>query len=138
MPLADQVGALAELQAEGKIRHLGLSKVSITQIEAASAIADIAAVQNKYHRSDSRSDDVLRYCEQTGLAFVPYAPLGGGQLTSRNCESGGNQAPAQRALGWLLDRSPVILPIPGTTSERHVTENCACSPRLEARSWIGR
>ncbi|MFJ3405421.1 aldo/keto reductase [Promicromonospora sp. NPDC090134] len=112
VPLDDQIGELAALQAEGKIRHLGLSKVTTTQIGAALKTAPIAAVQNRLNQSDG-DHDIVRYCTQEDLAFVPYAPLGAGSLV----------ADTRAAITYLLDLSPVVLPIPGTSSIEHLEVN---------------
>lgn len=118
VPLADQLGELAALREEGKIRHIGVSKATVTQVEAARAITPIAAVQNKFnHLEGDRA--VLEYCTVHGLAFVPYAPLSAGTL-ARN---GG----APEAIRWLLDQSPAVLPIPGTTSIDHLHANLAAA-----------
>jgi pyridoxine 4-dehydrogenase len=128
VPLAESVGALKELQDEGKIRHVGLSNVKLDQLEAAREIVDIVSVQNRYSLSDRGSDDVLAACERYGVAFLPYFPLAAGKLTK---SGGGLDAVAQRhgatagqvALAWLLARSPNMLPIPGTSSADHLEEN---------------
>jgi pyridoxine 4-dehydrogenase len=128
VPLEDQLGALDELRQAGKIRHLGLSEVSIEELEAARAIAPIVSVQNRYNLLDRGSQDVLDHCEAEGLGFLPWFPVATGKLT----EPGGPVAdlteetgatPAQLALAWLLRTSPVMLPIPGTSSVAHLEEN---------------
>jgi pyridoxine 4-dehydrogenase len=128
VPLEDQLGALAELQREGKIRHIGLSQVSVDEIRRARAIAPIVTVQNLYNLADRTSEDVLAYCETEGLGFIPWFPIATGELARRGGpldaiaeESGAS--PAQLALAWLLRRSPVMLPIPGTSSVAHLEEN---------------
>ena len=119
--LEDQVGELADLQREGKIRHLGLSEVTIDQLERARAIAPIVSVQNRYNLADRDSEDVLDHCEREGIAFIPWFPLGGaGNRPARGTA-------AQIALAWLLRRSPVMLPIPGTASVAHLEENIAAA-----------
>lgn len=129
VPLADQLGVLTSMQAEGKIGHIGLSKVTLEQVRAASALADIAAVQNKYNLMDQTSEDVLRHCEITGITFAPYAPLASGALTTPGVLDGlardHGATPAQLALAWLLHRSPAITPIPGTHCSAHLHENLA-------------
>jgi aryl-alcohol dehydrogenase-like predicted oxidoreductase len=110
VPLAEQVGALRRLRDEGKARRVGLSEVSLEQLREAEAITEIASVQNRYNMEDRTSEDVLDYCESRGIAFIPWRPV----------------APAAdkaAALAWLLRRSPVMLPIPGTSSMRHLEEN---------------
>lgn len=114
--LEDQVGELADLQREGKIRHIGLSEVSVEQLERARAVAPIVSVQNRYNFVDRQSEDVLEYCEREGIAFIPWFPL----------HTGGRVTP-QIALAWLLRRSPVMLPIPGTSSLEHLEENIAAA-----------
>jgi aryl-alcohol dehydrogenase-like predicted oxidoreductase len=128
VPAADQFGLLAELVTEGKVAAVGLSEVGIADIEAASAVVDVASVQNRYNVAERASDDVLRYCTEQGIAFLPWAPVGSGRLA----EPGGpvaeiaaltGAAPAQVALAWLLQRSSVMVPIPGTSSVAHAEEN---------------
>jgi pyridoxine 4-dehydrogenase len=128
VPIEDSVGALAELREEEKIRHVGLSNVNAEQLERAQQIVPVVSVQNRYNVADRASEDVVRACEESGLAFFPWAPLGRRTLA----ESGGpldhaarahGAAPGQVALAWLLHRSPVILPIPGTSSIAHFEEN---------------
>jgi pyridoxine 4-dehydrogenase len=130
VPLEDQVGELKKLQDEGKIRHIGLSEVSIDQIEAASKVATIATVQNLYNLANRAAEDVVDYCEQHGIGFIPWFPLAtgelsrpGGPLDSLAAVKGAT--PAQLALAWLLRRSPVMLPIPGTSQVAHLEENMA-------------
>lgn len=132
VPLEDSVGALAALQTEGKIRHIGLSNVSIDDLRRAQRIVPIASVQNRYNISDRTSDDVLAECERQGIAFLPWRPLdtghlatGGGALASVAYRSGAT--PAQIAIAWLLARSSVITPIPGTSSLAHLEENVAAA-----------
>jgi len=128
VPLADQLGALVELQAAGKIGRIGLSEVSASEIEAARTITPIATVQNLYNLSDRSAEPVLDYCEREGIGFIPWFPMATGALASR----GGPLrlmadrlavTPAQIALAWLLQRSPVMLPIPGTSTVVHLEEN---------------
>jgi pyridoxine 4-dehydrogenase len=130
VPAADQFGVLAELRQQGKIRHVGLSEVGIDQVQAARDIVPVASVQNRYSLADRAWERVLDHCEGEGIAFLPWFPLGAGRLA----EAGGalveiarrHQAtPAQVALAWLLQRSPVMLPIPGTSSVAHLEENLA-------------
>jgi pyridoxine 4-dehydrogenase len=128
VPAADQFGLLAELVAEGKVAAVGLSEVGVEQIEAARAVVDVVSVQNRYNLIDRASDDVLRHCTEQGIAFLPWAPVAAGRLA----EPGGPVAEiaertgatsSQVALAWLLQRSSVMLPIPGTSSPAHVEEN---------------
>jgi len=131
VPFADSVGALAEAQRAGKIRHVGLSNVSVTQLEAARRIAPIASVQNQYNLENRKSEDVLKACERLGVAFIPWYPLGdGAALRSRGVKGLAGRLglrPAQVALAWLLAHSPVMLPIPGTASIAHLEENTAAA-----------
>ncbi len=131
VPFADSVGVLAEAQRAGKIRHLGLSNVSVTQLEAARRIAPIASVQNQYNLENRKSEDVLKACERLRVAFIPWYPLGdGAALRSRGVKGLARRLglpPAQVALAWLLARSPLMLPIPGTASIAHLEENTAAA-----------
>jgi pyridoxine 4-dehydrogenase len=128
VPLADQLGALVELQSEGKIRHIGLSEVSVTEIQSARAITTIATVQNLYNVSDRGADPTLEYCEREGIGFIPWFPMATGRLARRGgplqrIADAHDVTPAQLALAWLLQRSPVLLPIPGTSTVPHLEEN---------------
>ncbi|MBX7264630.1 aldo/keto reductase [Micromonospora sp. Llam7] len=132
VPLADQLGELTLLRQEGKIRHIGLSEVTVEQIEAARRIAPIASVQNLYNLANRGAEDVLAYCEGNGIAFIPWFPIAtgdlarpGGPLDDISAEHGAT--PAQLALAWLLRRSPVMIPIPGTSSVTHLEENVAAA-----------
>jgi len=131
VPFADSVGVLAEAQRTGKIRHLGLSNVSVKQLEAARRIAPIASVQNQYNLENRESEDLLKACERLGVAFIPWYPLGdGAALKSRGVKQLARRLglpPAQVALAWLLAHSPVMLPIPGTASIAHLEENTAAA-----------
>ena len=115
VPLEDSIGALKELQDEGKIRHIGVSNVSLEELELARSLVDVVSVQNRYNREDRRSEDVLEECERLGIGFIPWFPLGTGDLSPRD------------AIPWLLARSPVMLPIPGTSSVEHLEENVAAA-----------
>jgi aryl-alcohol dehydrogenase-like predicted oxidoreductase len=131
-PLADQVGALVELQAEGKIARIGLSNVAVPEIEAARAITPIATVQDRYNLSDRRAQPALDYCEREGIGFIPWFPMHIGPLARPGGpveRIAGEHAvtPAQLALAWLLQRSPVLLPIPGTSTVAHLEENLAAA-----------
>ena len=132
VPLGDQLGELVALQQEGKIRHIGLSEVSVKQLKQASKIARIVSVQNLYNLSNRSAEDVLDHCEQAGIAFIPWFPLAtgklaapGGPLDALAVQHGAT--PSQLALAWLLRRSPVMLPIPGTSSVAHVEDNLAAA-----------
>jgi aryl-alcohol dehydrogenase-like predicted oxidoreductase len=128
VPLADQIGELGDLRSEGKIRHIGLSEVGVAEIEEARKIAPIVSVQNLYNLTNRRSEDILDYCERENIAFIPWNPLAIGDLARSDgpladvAEKAG-ATPSQVALAWLLRRSPVMLPIPGTGSVAHLEEN---------------
>ena len=132
VPAEEPLGALAELREEGKIRHIGLSEVSVEQIQRAQQIVPIVSVQNRYNLTDRDSEAVLDFCECEGIGFIPWFPLATGDLA----RPGGpldeiatryGASPGQVALAWLLWRSPVILPIPGTSSVEHLVENVAAA-----------
>ncbi|MCW5254328.1 aldo/keto reductase [Streptomyces sp. SHP 1-2] len=129
VPLEDQLGVLRDMQTEGKISDIGLSKVNLDQVRTASILVDVAAVSNKYNVTDRASEDVLRHCEMTGISFVPYAPLAAGALTTSDAlgqiAQDYGMTPSQLALAWLLHRSSAITPIPGTKSSTHLHENLA-------------
>lgn len=132
VPADDQLGTLADLQAEGKIRHIGLSEVTVAQIEHARTRVPIVSVQNRYSLTDREYDDVLEHCARHGLGFIPWYPLAAGSLTapggplSRMATTLGATVP-QLALAWLLWRSPVMLPIPGTSRVAHLAENVSAA-----------
>ena len=128
VPREEQFGLMKQLQDEGKVRHLGLSEVTVEEIEAARELFEVATVQNLYNLSNRQSEEVLDYCEEHDIGFIPWFPLAAGKLA----EPGGAVAetavahdatPGQVALAWLLARSPVMLPIPGTSSVEHLEEN---------------
>jgi aryl-alcohol dehydrogenase-like predicted oxidoreductase len=131
VPLEESVGALKKLQEEGKIRHIGLSNVNLAELDRASKIATIVSVQNRYSLFDRASERVLEACQARNLAFIPWYPLGAGELAHHRALSHvatEQQAlPAQVALAWLLQRSPLMLPIPGTSSLHHLEENVAAA-----------
>lgn len=132
VPLEDQIGALAEMQQAGWIRHIGLSEVGIDEITAAQAVAPITSVQNLYNLGNRMHEPVLEHCEQNGIAFIPWFPMAMGRLAKENSPLAGVAAsrgatPAQVALAWLLRRSPVMIPIPGTSSVRHLEQNIAAA-----------
>jgi aryl-alcohol dehydrogenase-like predicted oxidoreductase len=124
MPLEESLAVIAEYREAGKIREVGISAVDVDQVEAARKLVPIAAVQNHYNVSDRGSDDVVDYCEENGIVFVPYYPLKG-ELPPGAAEIAGSRGAttAQIALAWLLHRSPAMLPIPGTLSIEHLREN---------------
>lgn len=130
--LEDQIGALLDLQREGKIRHIGLSEVTVEQIETVRRMAPVVSVQNRYSLADRSSEDVLNYCRREGIGFIPWNPLEIGRLATpgglpaRVIQRLGAQ-PAQVAIAWLLKKSPVMLPIPGTSRVKHLEENTAAA-----------
>ena len=134
VPFAESVGALAALKDEGKIRHIGLSNVSLAELEQAERLTPVVSVQNRFNLDDRRSDGVLEYCARKSIAFIPWAPLDSGRHTRQS----GSRALARvadrhevpvgvAAIAWLLARSKVMLPIPGTGSVRHLEENVAAA-----------
>ena len=132
VPFEDSVWALAELRDEGKIRHVGLSNVGVREIELALDIVPIVSVQNRYNLTDRSSEAVLETCEREGIAFIPWFPLATGDLARPGGDldeiaSRHGATPAQVALAWLLAKSPVMLPIPGTSSVEHLEENVAAT-----------
>ena len=130
VPLEDSVGTLKQLQNEGKLRLIGLSNVTQEHIERARRIVPIVSVQNRYSFADREWDYVVDYCERNGIAFIPWFPLGAGRIAGQALEqiARAHQATAhQVAIAWLLKRSPVILPIPGTSSVKHLEENVAAA-----------
>ena len=132
VPLADQVGELKLLQDEGKIAHIGLSEVGVDQLKAAQQVAEIASVQNRYNLTDRASEALLEHAEQHGIGFIPWFPLATGALAEqdgplRDIAARLDASPSQVALAWLLHRSPVMLPIPGTSSVAHLEDNLAAA-----------
>ncbi|MGR3939304.1 aldo/keto reductase [Streptomyces sp. BRA346] len=132
IPLEDQVGELKSLQDEGKIAAIGLSQVTVDQIEQAQRIADIATVQNRYNLTDRSSADVLDHCTRHGIGFIPWAPVGAGELARPGGQvdriaSTHGATSSQVALAWLLARSQVMLPIPGTSKVAHLEDNIAAA-----------
>ncbi|MER6997218.1 aldo/keto reductase [Streptomyces sp. NPDC000410] len=130
-PLADQLGTLAELRSEGKVGRIGLSEITVTELDQARAIIDVASVQNRYNLLDREHEPVLAACEAAGIAFLPWRPVAAGasgaraEIASVAAELGAT--PTQVTLAWLLSRSPVILPIPGTARIDHLEENLAAA-----------
>jgi aryl-alcohol dehydrogenase-like predicted oxidoreductase len=127
-PVEESLGAVARLQRQGKIRHIGLSEVKVPEIEQARKVCKIVSVQNQYNMTDRKHEDVLDYCTKEGIAFIPWAPVAAGKMA----QPGGkldeaakkhNATVGQLSLAWLLHRSPVIVPIPGTSSVEHLEEN---------------
>jgi aryl-alcohol dehydrogenase-like predicted oxidoreductase len=127
VPIEESVGALRDLRDEGKIKHVGLSNVDVDELERARGVVPIVSVQNEYNLGFRESEDVLEVCERDGLAFLPWYPLSSGSLAhQRRLDEVARKydaTPAQVALAWLLQRSPVMLPIPGTSSLDHLEEN---------------
>jgi pyridoxine 4-dehydrogenase len=128
VPLADQLGAFAELKEQGKVRHIGVSEVSVEELQAAREVTEIVSVQNLYNLTNRQSQDVLDYATAEGIAFIPWFPIATGDLARPGSPVAAvaqelDATPSQVALAWLLQKSPVILPIPGTKSVEHLTEN---------------
>ena len=130
-PIEDSQGVLRDLQREGRIHHIGVSNVSLSELERARKVVTVVSVQNRYNLLERDGEDVLQYCAAHGIPFIPWFPLHQGRLASdptlsriaREREA----TPPQVALAWLLQRSPVVLPIPGTLSEEHLAENLAAT-----------
>jgi pyridoxine 4-dehydrogenase len=132
VPLEDQIGVLLELQSEGKIRHIGLSEVTVDQIKAVRRLTPIATVQNLYNLSDRHSEAVLDYCTRENIGFIPWFPLATGSLASADSPLSHaakklHATPGQVALAWLLKKSPVLLPIPGTAKVDHLESNTSAA-----------
>ena len=128
VPLADQLGAFKELQEEGKVRHIGVSEVSVAELEEARSIVDVVSVQNLYNLTNRQSQDVLDHATEHGIGFIPWFPIATGDLAAPDSPVADiarelDATPSQVALAWLLHTSPVVLPIPGTKSVEHLTEN---------------
>jgi aryl-alcohol dehydrogenase-like predicted oxidoreductase len=132
VPLADQLGVFAELVAEGKVRHVGLSEVTVDELVAAQEIVPIASVQNLYNVANRQSEALLEHCTEQGIGFIPWFPIATGQLTAPDgpltaISARTGLTSAQLALAWLLRRSPVMLPIPGTKTLAHLEDNCSAA-----------
>ena len=132
VPEEDQFGALQDFQREGKVRHVGLSEATVEQVERAREYVEVVSVQNSFNLVDREWGDVLDHCEAEGIAFIPWFPLMVGKLADGEGGLGEiaesrDATPAQVALAWLLRRSPVMLPIPGTSRVRHLEENVAAA-----------
>ncbi len=133
VPVEDSLGALKKMQDAGKIRHVGLSEVTVQEIERSRKVLPIVSVQNQYNIAYRKSDDVLAYCEKENLGFIPWSPIGGGRGSLRKSDTLAAEAKrhgasvVQVALAWLLQRSRVMLPIPGTSSLAHLEENMAAA-----------
>jgi aryl-alcohol dehydrogenase-like predicted oxidoreductase len=135
-PLEESLGALKQMQEQGKIRHIGLSEVTPAEIEEAGKIVKIVSVQNRYSLSDRRNEETLTYCERQNIAFQPWYPMAGGKMLKADSPSAQTLAgiaarhqasTAQLSIAWLLQRSPVMLPIPGTSKVAHLEENVAAA-----------
>ncbi len=132
MPADESLGALKDLQTQGKIRHIGLSEVTVEELEHAQTIVDIVSVQNLYNLSERKSEALLDYCAEKSVGFIPWFPVAGGELVKPGgvldqAAKAHGATVAQLALAWLLKRSPAMLPIPGTSSVAHLEENVAAS-----------
>jgi aryl-alcohol dehydrogenase-like predicted oxidoreductase len=131
VPLEDSLGPLVDAQRAGKIRHIGVSNFNVAELERARKVASVVSVQNEYNLGNRESEDVLRRCEKLGIAFLPWYPLGAGAVLQpakiKNLSKKYQATPAQIAIAWLLARSPVMLPIPGTNSLKHLEENVAAA-----------
>jgi aryl-alcohol dehydrogenase-like predicted oxidoreductase len=132
VPADEQFGLLAELRQEGKVAEVGLSNVSVGDIEAARAIVPLVSVQNRYNLSDRGAEGVLEHCQTHGIGFIPWFPMASGKLAKkggplRRVADPVGASPGQVALAWLLHKSPVMLPIPGTSTRSHLEENCAAA-----------
>ncbi len=132
VPFTDSVGTIAQLRQAGKIRHVGLSNVTIAQIETARAIVPITTVQNRYNLTDRAAEDVVEYCARAGIGFIPWFPLATGNLAQADSPLAQiaqrlSAQPSQIALAWLLQHTPTILPIPGTSTVAHLEENIAAA-----------
>ena len=144
VPVEESLGALKAAQDAGKIRHVGLSEVTVAEIERAKKVVPIVSIQNRYNITDRASEDALNYCEKEKMGFIPWAPIGGSRNPSLHTTGNALEAEAKRhnvsvvqlALAWLLQKSPVILPIPGTSSLAHLEENMAAEKlQLSADEW---
>ena len=143
VPVEESLGALKKMQEAGKIRHVGLSEVSVKEIEQSKKVLPIVSVQNQYNIENRRSEEVLVYCEKEKMAFIPWAPIGGSRAslakTGNPLEAEAKKrgvSAVQLALAWLLQRSPVMVPIPGTSSVAHLEENVAAAKiSLSAEEW---
>ena len=141
VPAEETLGKLKDLQLAGKIRHIGLSEVTPLEIDNANKIVTIVSVQNKYNLTDRAHEDVLAYCEKNSLAFIPWYPVAAGKLAAKGgpldeMAKRHNASVAQLSIAWLLHRSPVMLPIPGTSSVKHLEENIASAGvKLSNQEW---
>lgn len=144
-PLEESLGALKQMQEQGKIRHIGLSEVTPAEIEAASKIVNVATVQNRYSLGDRRHEETLKFCEKQRIGFLPWYPINAGKLLKADhpaaqalagIAASRSATVAQLSLAWLLQRSPIMLPIPGTSKVEHLEENvAAASLKLSSEEW---
>jgi aryl-alcohol dehydrogenase-like predicted oxidoreductase len=144
-PLEEQLGALKRMQEQGKIRHIGLSEVTPAQVEEARKFVDVVTVQNRYSLGDRRHEETLNWCQQQGIGFLPWYPIAAGKLMKPDHPAAAKLASiaarhgvtvSQLSLAWLLQRSPVLLPIPGTSKVAHLEENVAAADlRLSSEQW---
>ena len=140
-PVEESLGAMKKMQEAGKIRHIGLSEVKVPEIEQARKVVEIVSVQNKYNLGDRAHEDVLEYCEKEGIAFIPWFPVAAGELAKPGGKLDAaakqhNATVSQLSLAWLLHHSPVLLPIPGTSSIAHLEENLkAADVELTDAEW---
>src|SRR5436190_1669571 len=144
VPVEESLGAIKKAQDSGKIRHVGLSEVTVAEIEQSKKVVPIVSIQNRYNITDRESEAALNYCEKEKMGFIPWAPIGGGRSRSLSKAGSALEAEAKRhnvsvvqlALAWLLQKSPVMLPIPGTSSLAHLEENIAAEKlQLSAEEW---
>ena len=144
-PLEESLGALARMQEQGKIRHIGLSEVTPEEIEDAEKIVPIVSIQNKYSLAERKHEETLKYCERRGIGFLPWYPIAGGKVLRpdhppaqalADLAARHKASVSQLSIAWLLQRSPVLLPIPGTSKSAHLEENVAAAElRLSAEEW---
>jgi aryl-alcohol dehydrogenase-like predicted oxidoreductase len=145
-PLEESLGALKRMQEQGKIRHIGMSEVTAAEIDEAEKVVKVTTVQNRYSLADRRHEETLAYCEKRGIAFLPWYPMAGGKMlkaghpsaqTLEKVAARHGASLAQLSIAWLLQRSPVILPIPGTSKVKHLEENVAAAGlRLSVEEWV--
>jgi aryl-alcohol dehydrogenase-like predicted oxidoreductase len=142
VPVEESLGAIKKLQDQGKIRHIGLSEVKPHEIDKARKVVEIVSVQNRYNIADREHEDVVDYCTEQGIAFIPWFPVAAGKLAQPGGKLDGaakshRATVSQLSLAWLLRRSPIMLPIPGTTSVEHLEENVAAAEvRLKDSEWL--
>lgn len=141
VPVEESLGVIADLQKQGKIRHVGLSEVKPAEIERAQKVIKIVSVQNQYNISDRKHEDTLEFCEKNGIAFIPWAPVASGRLARpggalEQAAKRHGATVSQLSLAWLLQHSPMVLPIPGTSSVKHLEENVAAAAvKLDRGEW---